>query len=197
MRSHSHSGPRARPLPVKCARVIVVAVLTLLSIAFGAGQAQAHNILVTTQPPNGSTVAHAPAEVELTFDKPVQYGFTEVEVIGPGGTYWAAGSPNVDGNTVTAPLRPLGPAGHYTIRYRIVSADGHPVSSAAGFTLTAAGGGSPAPGPVGLRSLSANAVATSAATTTVGGIPFWAWLAAGCVLTVLLGLLVARRLTRE
>jgi methionine-rich copper-binding protein CopC len=197
LRSHSHSGPRARTLPAKGAQVIVVAVLTLLSIAFGAGQAQAHDILVATQPANGSTVAHAPSEVELTFDKPVQYGFTEVEVIGPGGTYWAAGAPNVDGNTVTAPLLPMGPAGHYTIRYRIVSADGHPVSGAAGFTLTAAGGGSPAPGPVGPRSLSADAVTTSAAAGTGAGSPFWAWLAAGCLLTVLLGLLVARRLTRE
>ena len=179
--------------------MVVVAVLLLLPFTFGAGQAHAHDVLVATRPADGSTVAHAPPEVELTFDKPVQDGFTEVELTGPGGTYWAAGSPTVSGDTVTAPLRPLGPAGHYTIRYRIVSADGHPVSGAAGFTLSTAGGGSPAAGPVGPRSRSANSVATSAdaaATVSGGGIPFWGWLAAGCAVTVLLGLLAARRITR-
>jgi len=182
-------------LPTKCARVATVAILTLLPFTLDAGQAQAHDTLVATRPATGSTITAGPPEIRLTFDKPVQFGFTEVEVTGPGGTHWAAGPPGVSGDTVTAPLRPLGPVGRYTIQYRIVSADGHPVSGRSGFTLTVAGSGSPASGPVGPRSLPANAAPTAPAPG--GGIGFWLWPVTGGATMVLLGLLLARRLTRE
>jgi methionine-rich copper-binding protein CopC len=190
MPAHSRSASRA----TKYARVATVAILTLLPFTLDAGQAQAHDTLVSTQPAGDSTVTNGPPEIRLTFDKPVQTGFTEVEVTGPGGGYWAAGPPNVNGDTVTAPLRPLGPVGRYTIQYRIVSADGHPVSGQAAFTLTVAGSGAPAAGPVGPRSLSVNAAPTAPASG--GGIPFWVWPVAGGAAMVLLGLLLARRLTR-
>jgi hypothetical protein len=44
--------------------------------------------------------------------------------------------------------------------------------------------------------LSADTVATSADSTATG-FPAWSWFAAGGVLAVLLGLMLARRLTRE
>jgi methionine-rich copper-binding protein CopC len=190
MPAHSRSASRA----TKYARVATVAILTLLPFALDAGQAQAHDTLVSTQPAGNSTITAGPPEIRLTFDKPVQTGFTEVEVTGPGSTYWAAGPPSVNGDTVTAPLRPLGPTGRYTIRYRIVSADGHPVSGQAVFTLAVAGSGAPAAGPVGPRSLPANTVSTSPASG--GGFPFWLWPVAGGAVMVLLGLLLARRITR-
>ena len=40
-------------------------------------------------------------------------------------------------------VAPLGPAGVYKIGYRIISADGHPVSGEVSFTLTTAGTGTP------------------------------------------------------
>jgi len=61
-------------LSTTLSQVAVVAVLTLLPFAFDAGPAQAHDVLVTTQPANGATIASAPPQVELTFDKPVQFG---------------------------------------------------------------------------------------------------------------------------
>jgi methionine-rich copper-binding protein CopC len=189
MPAHSRGASRA----TKYARVATVVILTLLPFALDAGQAQAHDKLVSTQPAGDSSITTGPPEIRLTFDKPVQTGFTEVEVTGPGSTYWAAGPPSVNGDTVTAPLRPLGPAGRYTIQYRIVSADGHPVSGQAGFTLAEAGSGAPAAGPVGPRSLSVTAAPTSAA--SAGGFPFWLWPVAGGAVLVLLGLLLARRIT--
>jgi methionine-rich copper-binding protein CopC len=190
MPAHSRG---ARKYATQCARLATVALCTLLPFLLDAGQAQAHDVLVSTQPPSDSTLTAAPPEVTLTFDKPVQLGFTEVEVVGPGTTYWAAGLPTVSGDTVTAPLRPLGPAGRYTIRYRIVSADGHPVSGQAGFTLTVAGSGSPAAGVVGPRSLQAARSPDPVAATS----PFWLWFGTGGALIVLLGLLLARRLARD
>ena len=83
----------------------------------------------------------------LTFDQPVQAGegLNSVAVTGPDGKEWQGGSATVDSNVVTAPVRELGPKGVYTIGYRIVSADGHPVSGKLTFTLTREGNGTPAP----------------------------------------------------
>src|SRR5690606_17811678 len=40
-------------------------------------------------------------------------------------------------------VRPLGPAGTYTVNYRVTSADGHVVSGSWSFELTVAGSGTP------------------------------------------------------
>lgn len=184
-------------LTVKIVRTVVVVVLCLGALAFGAGQATAHDILVSAQPAAGSTIYTGPSQVRLVFDQPVQFGFTDVEVLGPGGTYWAAGPPIVDGNAVTAPLRQLGPKGDYTIRYQIVSADGHPVSGQVGFTLAVAGDGQPATGPIGGQTPAAARSAPSAASTATGtALPEWLWLAAAAVAAVALGLVLAWRLSR-
>jgi methionine-rich copper-binding protein CopC len=176
----------------------VVATLCLCALAFGAGQAQAHDVLVSTQPAAGSAVHTGPAEVRLVFDKPVQSGFTDIEVLGPGDTYWAAGPPTISGNTVSAPLRPLGPAGGYTIRYQIVSADGHPVSGQVEFTLAVAGNGRPAADPVGGRTpVASPVVPPSNRTMPDTALPAWLWLAGAAALAVALGMLLARRLSRN
>ncbi|MGV8875767.1 MAG: copper resistance CopC family protein, partial [Rhodococcus sp. (in: high G+C Gram-positive bacteria)] len=51
---------------------------------------------------------------------------------------WAASEPVVDGSTVTVDLDGLGDAGEYTIGYRVVSADGHPITGSIPFQLTQA-----------------------------------------------------------
>jgi hypothetical protein len=169
--------------------------LTLLcgyALTFGAGTAYAHDVLVSSQPTAGSNIHNGPPEVRLVFDKPVESGFTDVEVLGPGDTYWAAGPPTIYGDTVSAPVRPLGPRGDYVIRYQIVSADGHPVSGQVDFTLAVAGSGKPAPGPVGGRTAAAPATAPPAAAPAKLD---WLWLAGAAVAAGALGLVVSRRLT--
>ena len=68
-------------------------------------------------------------------------------------------------------MRPLGPAGTYTVNYRVTSADGHPVSGSWSFRLTVAADRHA--GPVGLprpcRCLD-------------GGIPVWPFLVAGALI---------------
>jgi hypothetical protein len=83
---------------------------------------------------------------------------------------------------VTAPVRELGPAGVYTIAYRIISADGHPVSGTLTFTLTTAGDGTPAAPP-----------ADSAAGDDSGGVPIWVWIG-GAVVVLGIGLFFALRI---
>ena len=71
-------------------------------------------------------------------------------VIGPDGDLWSAGGVEVRDAVVGVDVRPLDPAGRYTVNYRVTSADGHVVIGSRAFTVTAPGTGSPgvATGPV-------------------------------------------------
>jgi copper resistance protein C len=135
----------------------------------------AHNVLVGSDPKDGSQLETGPAAITLTFDQPVQAGekFNTVTVTGPEGTRWEAeGEPTVKNTSVVFPVRPLGPAAEYTIGYRVLSADGHPVTGSIKFTLTKAGNGTPAP-----VSTTPEPSAPSDA-----GVPIWVWIAGAVVL---------------
>ncbi|MEU0532660.1 copper resistance CopC family protein [Amycolatopsis tolypomycina] len=144
--------------------------------------ADAHSVLVSSSPAAGASLAAGPAEAVLEFNEQVENRFTELAVLGPDGTsHWEAGPASVVDDRVSAPLRPLGPAGAYTIRYRVTSADGHPVSGTVPFRLTVAGPGVAEP-----------AVAPQDGD---GSVPLWPWLTGGAVLLGT-GFAVARRLSR-
>ncbi|ONI82101.1 copper resistance protein CopC [Saccharothrix sp. ALI-22-I] len=139
----------------------------------------AHNSLVSSDPKDGSQLEAGPTAITLTFDQPVQAGekFNTITVTGPEGTRWEAeGEPTVTNNSVVFPVRPLGPAAEYTIGYRILSADGHPVTGSLKFALTKAGDGTPAPA-------AAAATPDSGSTSSgAGGVPIWVWIAGAVVL---------------
>lgn len=135
----------------------------------------AHNVLISSDPQDGSQLEAGPAAITLTFDQPVQAGekFNTITVTGPEGTRWEAeGEPTVRNNSVVFPLRPLGPAAEYVIGYRVLSADGHPVTGSLKFTLTKAGTGTPAPKPA----------ADPVPPTDSGAVPIWVWIAGAVVL---------------
>ena len=122
-------------------RVSLVAVLTALAAVVFAGPAAAHDVLLSSDPADGSTVQTAPPSVTLTFDQPVQNFEPVVTVTGPDGQSYQSGSPTVDSTVVTNSVGPLTAAGEYVIAYRVVSADGHPVVGEVKFQFT----GAPAP----------------------------------------------------
>ncbi len=122
-------------------QLLAALMLAGLALLGGAGPAVAHNELIGSDPPEGATVASSPARVLLIFDLPVRPGFSTVTVTGPDRTQWQAGAPSEDGATVSSAVRPLGPAGQYTIAYQVLSADGHPVRGAVRFTLANPGPG--------------------------------------------------------
>ncbi|MBM7787723.1 copper resistance CopC family protein [Tenggerimyces flavus] len=119
---------------------IVVLIVAGLAMTMGAtAPAWAHNELVSTTPEDKANVASAPTAVTLEFNDVVGKRFGFVSVTGPDGKQWNEGAFQVEGSTVTQPLRTLEPAGAYTVAWRVVSADGHPISGTFAFTLTAAG----------------------------------------------------------
>ncbi|MFB9689252.1 copper resistance CopC family protein [Amycolatopsis plumensis] len=168
--------------PVRVAAALAAAGGAVL---LGAPAAAAHSVLVSSSPAADASLATAPAEVVLEFNELVENRFTELAVLGPDGTsHWEAGPASVVDARVSAPLRPLGPAGAYTVRYRVTSADGHPVSGTVPFRLTVAGPGAAVP-----------AVAAVARPDGDGPVPLWPWITGGAVLLGT-GFAVARRLSR-
>lgn len=176
-------------------RGVVLALLTGLALLLGTAPAWAHSRLESSDPASGTRMASAPQKVSLTFDEPVQPGFTVITVIGPDGDDYHSGDIAEVDNTVSVGVLPLGPAGAYRIGYRVVSADGHPVSGSVPFTLTIAGTGSGTAAPPAVSAPSA-AVVPVAAPGGDGGAPVWPWIV-GAVVVVVLGVGAALRLGRS
>ncbi|GAA3409913.1 copper resistance CopC family protein [Streptosporangium vulgare] len=128
-------------------RLLTVLLLASAALLGAVAPAQAHNVLISSDPKDGTELATGPEKITLTFDQPVRQGFAQISVIGPDGTRWEDGKTTVDRTKVSVGVRPLGPAGMYAVGYRILSSDGHPVSSKITFTLTAPGLGGAAQAP--------------------------------------------------
>ncbi|MGD1172749.1 copper resistance protein CopC [Mycobacterium seoulense] len=120
------------------AALLVIATLT-------APAASAHAARIATDPADNAVLATGPARVSATFNEQLQSTFAAMTVVGPDGNTWSAGEPTVRGAVVGIDLRPLGPAGTYTVNYRVTSADGHVVSGSWSFRLTVPGTGTPGP----------------------------------------------------
>lgn len=155
-----------------------------------AAPASAHNVLTGSDPADGSTPTTAPAAVTLTFDEAVQNYEPVLVVTGPDGTVFSTATPAVSGTTVRTDLLGAGPAGAYTVAFRIVSADGHPVSGQFTYTLAAGAAGtatgSPAP---------AGGVSTGPTEDGGSGGSIWLWVGVGvaAVLVVAAVVLILRR----
>ncbi len=154
-----------------------------------ATQAILHNQLISTDPPYGATRNAGPARVTLTFDLPAQRGFSTLIVTGPDHNQWQAGPAIENGTTVSAPVRPLGPAGEYTVAWRIVSADGHPVHGTYPFTLT-----TPGPHTTAAPPPNTDRPGSTTPTTDTGSVP-WLWLAGASALLAA-GVAMLRRISR-
>ncbi len=147
----------------------LVAVLVAASALAGAGIASAHAVRIATDPAEGAALAQGPQRVSATFNEELQPEFAAMTVVGPDGNLWSAGDPQVTGAVIGVDVRPLGPAGTYTVNYRVTSADGHPVSGSWSFRLTVALTGTPGP-------------AAKPASDTGGGIPVWPFLVVGVLI---------------
>lgn len=179
-----------------------VLVLQTLALVVAAETASAHNVLVSSDPADGATLDRVPTQVELVFDQPVQKQFGQVSVLSTDGSDWVAAAPSVVDATVTVALRPLEQTGDYVIAYRLVSADGHPVSGELTFTVTAdALGLAPTVEPSASEPTTEaddQEVRTSESGTDRDGDnasgPAWALIAPVALLAVLVAAIVGRRL---
>jgi methionine-rich copper-binding protein CopC len=117
----------------KIAATLGVAALTGVLTAVPAA---AHTSLISAAPASGSAV-RPPADIELTYGEPVR--FVGVVVLDARGGHHESGRPRVVDAKVTQPVAGTLPNGAYTVGWRVVAPDGHPVSGRYRFTVEAGG----------------------------------------------------------
>lgn len=107
----------------------VVALLGAVGFALAIGTpAAAHTYLVATKPKADATVTERLTAVVLRFNEPVNQAIGKVQVRASDGTAVHDGAVEIDGERVRQPLAPLPVAGDYTVEYRVVASDGHPLT---------------------------------------------------------------------
>ena len=187
----------ARSFSLRSGFAAAVAALALFAaLLVTASPAAAHDELTGSTPADGEVVQVAPGAVELTFSNvPAAIG-SEVRVLDAEGTDWAEGDVRILDNVAVQKLRSGAPAGSYTVQWRVVSSDAHPIEGTFGFSV--AGSGQAAP--------SASASMPTAAQTPVlnqsddAGSPWLVIVPAAVVLlavAVLIALIVRRRLRED
>jgi len=133
------SGPRSRrPSTWTAARtaalVGLLAPVAALCVAL-APPASAHDELLSSSPEDGARVA-PPRALTLTYSESlVDTGF-RVVVRGPGGR--VGGDVRLSGDRLVQRFETPLPPGPYDVVWRVVSADGHPISGRLSFTVRAA-----------------------------------------------------------
>lgn len=155
-------------------RALIACLIAGAAVLGTAAPAAAHNALISSDPKDKTSLEVGPSTVTLTFDQEVQggQGINTISVVDAnGGHYEVPGDPTIKDNAVSAQVAALGKAGQYKIGYRILSADGHPVSGELTFTLTKDGTGTP-------RQVEAGNTPDSGS----GGLPVWVWILGAVVL---------------
>ncbi|MET9397367.1 FixH family protein [Kitasatospora sp. NPDC002965] len=117
---------------------VLGAVLALMLA--GAGPAAAHATLQTTDPVQNAVLPTAPQAVTLTFSEAVSLSGDSVRVLDPAGRTVDAGGPvHADGKDNTARVGLNGGLanGTYTVAWRAVSEDSHPIGGAFTFSIGA------------------------------------------------------------
>jgi copper resistance protein C len=98
----------------------------------GAVPAQAHTELQSSSPAQGAVLDAAPETVRLTFTEELAGGSLAVTA---SGRSVGVGPARVDGADLVLDIAAGSPGGAWTAAYRVVSADGHPVTGEFAFTV--------------------------------------------------------------
>lgn len=111
-------------------RQLVAALAILVGVlALGTTAASAHATLKSSSPADGQSVLTSPSEIRITFSEAVTTISGGLSVLDADGkTVDTGNSEIVDGRTLVAPISESLSDGTYVATYRVLSADGHPVS---------------------------------------------------------------------
>lgn len=182
-------------------RTLAAALAALLIVLGSSTAALAHDAVTGTNPANGSTVASVPEKIKITMNNSPAVIGSQVLLLDETGRNWAEGDVEVLDTVATQAVRPGAPAGKYTVKWRLVSSDSHPIEGEFSFAATAAA--SPAAGQaVGagpLQSVQAPTEAAPAPVADNSAVPWsvFALIAALIVVVVAMVVVARRRLSSQ
>ena len=112
----------------------------------------AHADLQVSTPADGESLDIAPEEIRLTFSEELFEELVEISILNAAGDLYSTievEQTPPPGTDVIFPWPAQAPPGDYSIAYRVVSADGHPVTGTISFSYaaTAAEPSTPEPSP--------------------------------------------------
>lgn len=132
---NQRTASHGRRASARCLTVALAAAAIVLACALP-GQASAHAVLQHTSPHQSSAVQTAPTSIRLDFNEPVEVSFGALRVYDEHGERVDSGKvdfPEGTQSSVTVGVRDGLGRGVYTTTYRVISADGHPVSGGFAF----------------------------------------------------------------
>ena len=118
-------------------RHVVVGAVLALVLGVPVTPALAHAALVKTEPPRRALLAKAPAEVRLWFNEDIESAYASLVVLDPGKHPVTEVTPHLapgDQKSLVLPLPELTP-GKYSVKFRVLSLDGHVIQSSFDFTV--------------------------------------------------------------
>ncbi|GAA0425764.1 copper resistance protein C [Acrocarpospora corrugata] len=146
-------------------------------LVFAAPAAFAHDSLKRSSPNKNAKVPGVET-IELEYSAHVR--FPAVVLLDPAGKNVALGKPrSVDSTVFTDVAAPLAPGG-YTIAWRVVSSDGHPIEGEIPFTVTGSGASTSSPAAAA-RTPSATTVATDEPESRISG---WLWVSLAVLVVI-------------
>lgn len=128
-------------------RTFVLGLVATLALLVVPTSASAHAQLESSDPADGATLTALPQTVSVTLNEDVGSGAV-LRVLDSSGVRVDDDQVTTAGRRVLVGVRPgSSAAGAYRVVYRVVSADGHPVSGEIGFRVQPSGDASPSTEP--------------------------------------------------
>ena len=112
-------------------RLLLCIVLAAPLVAWG------HASLVKSAPAQRAVLYRAPAKIQLWFNERLEIRYSSFSLLDAAGKAIDTGAIEVaadDPRSIQAAIKPL-PPGTYTVKYRVLSTDGHVVENRFSFTI--------------------------------------------------------------
>jgi len=126
-----------KPWAVHTLKRILAGTAMAMVLCVYAAQALAHSMLVKAEPPRRAVLAKAPAQVRLWFNEEIEGDYASLVVLDAEKHPVTEIKPQLapdDRKSIVLPLPELTP-GKYSVKFRVLSVDGHVVESYFDFTV--------------------------------------------------------------
>lgn len=115
--------------------LLIALLISFAGALFLAPGASAHSVLLSASPADDASLKTAPTVVVLTFSEPIQVTTMELAVTASSGVTVTKEKATVVGAVITQQLPTNLPNDDYTVAYRVISVDGHPVTASITFSV--------------------------------------------------------------
>ena len=118
-------------------KLVAVGAVMAMILCLYAGPALAHSMLIKAEPPRRAVLAKTPTQVKLWFNEELEGEYASLIVLDAEKRPVTEIKPQLapdDPKSIVLPLPELTP-GKYSVKFRVLSVDGHVVESSFDFTV--------------------------------------------------------------